>query len=168
MIIIGLGNPEEKYAHTRHNIGWDCLRDDLDWKKDGNRLIAEDIYIRSLTGMNSSGLAIPKDIDPKELIVLVDDLDLPFGTIKIKTKGSSRHNGLKSIEEALRGNQDYVRIKIGIGKNFKPGEQLDYVLSEFNEEEKIQIPDIIEKVRRIIDSILTNGIEWTRNNINKI
>lgn len=168
MIIIGLGNPEEKYAHTRHNIGWDCLRDDLDWKKDGNKLIAEEIYIRSLTGMNSSGLAIPKNIDPKELIVLVDDLDLPFGTIKIKTKGSARHNGLKSIEEALGGNQDYVRIKIGIGKNFKPGEQLNYVLSEFNDEEKIQIPKIIEKVRRIINSILTNGIEWTRNNLNKI
>ena len=168
MIIIGLGNPEEKYAHTRHNIGWDCLRDDLDWKKDGNKLIAEEIYIRSLTGMNSSGLAIPKNIDPKELIVLVDDLDLPFGTIKIKTKGSARHNGLKSIEEALGGNQDYIRIKIGIGKNFKPGEQLNYVLSEFNDEEKIQIPEIIEKVRRIVNSILINGIEWTKNNLNKI
>lgn len=164
MIVIGLGNPEEKYSHTRHNIGWDCLPENLNWTESGNKMIAEETYIRSLTGMNSSGLALPKGINPKEVIVIVDDLDLPFGTIKVKTKGSARHNGLRSIEESL-GSQEYIRIKIGIGKNFEPGHQLDYVLSEFTEEEKEKLPSIIEKVRRIVDLILTEGIEKARNKI---
>ena len=166
MIVIGLGNPEEKYAHTRHNLGWDCLPENLSWKKEGNKLVSG-IYIRPLTGMNSSGLALPKNVKPEEVIVLVDDMDLPFGTIKIKTKGSARHNGLRSIEEEL-GSQNYVRVKIGIGKNFEPGHQLDYVLGEFNENEKSQLPYIIERVRKVVESILTNGVDKTRENLSKI
>lgn len=167
MIVIGLGNPEEKYLNTRHNLGWNCLPEGLEWIKEDNRLVAKGMYIRSLTGMNSSGLALPKDIKPEEVIVLVDDIDLPFGAIKIKTSGSARHNGLKSIEESL-GSQNYIRVKIGIGKNYESGHQLEYVLGEFTEEEKLQLSEIISKVRRVVESILQRGVDKTREKLKEI
>jgi len=179
-LIAGLGNIGPEYELTRHNIGFlvlDRLADNhkIDFQTDRLADKAELKYkgkqihlIKPNTYMNLSGKAISywlKELKiPKEnLLVIVDELALPFGTLRLRGKGSAGgHNGLKNIEQLL-GGQDYPRLRFGIGNNFSKGQQVDFVLSNFEQTEFDQLPAIMDKAIEIIFSFCTIGIERTMN-----
>ena len=175
-LIVGLGNPEPKYFKTRHNSGFLALEhiEGLDFKKEKYGWVArkgDTIFLKPDTYMNSSGEAVhywmAREKVPLEgVLIVVDDLSLPLGTIKAKHGGSAGgHNGLKSIETCL-GNNKYSRLKIGLGNNYVKGEQLEFVLGEFPEEELKEIN--FERIVQMIFSFIYNGIEKTMNDFNGI
>lgn len=183
-LIIGLGNIGPEYALTRHNVGFMVL-DRLLASFEKSFVLGRHAYVAEIkykgkqitlikptTYMNLSGKAVNhwiKDlkIEQSNILVITDDLALPFGKIRLKPKGSSGgHNGLKNIEEIL-GNSEYARLRFGVGDNFPKGRQVEYVLKEFSEDEKIQIPDILDKVGDACLSFCTNGIQNTMNNFNQ-
>lgn len=173
-LVAGLGNIGAEYELTRHNIGFlvldrladihkipfkaERLANHTELKYKGRQLH----LIKPNTYMNLSGKAVSYWLNdlkiPKEnLIVVVDDLALPFGTLRMRTKGSSAgHNGLKNIEEAL-GGQDYSRLRFGIGNEFGKGQQVDYVLSNFSRKEFEEMPLMLDKAIEMIFSYTTIG-----------
>ncbi len=183
-LIAGLGNIGAEYELTRHNIGFLVLDRIADTHKidfTTTRLAdkAEVKYkgkhlhlIKPNTFMNLSGKAISYWLQelkiPKEnLLVIVDDLALPFGTLRMRTKGSAAgHNGLKNIELLLNG-QDYSRLRFGIGSEFNKGQQVDYVLSNFSQTEIAELPPLMDKAAEMIYSFCTMGAERTMNFFNK-
>ncbi|HWA33903.1 MAG TPA: aminoacyl-tRNA hydrolase [Cyclobacteriaceae bacterium] len=183
-LIAGLGNIGPEYELTRHNIGFltlDRLADNHKFDFTTERLAdkAELKYkgkhihlIKPNTYMNLSGKAIAywlQDLKiPKEnLLVVVDEIALPFGTLRMRTKGSAAgHNGLKNIELVL-GGQDYSRLRMGIGNDYAKGQQVDYVLSKFSQEEFQALPEIMDRSIEMILSFCTIGAERTMNFFNK-
>jgi PTH1 family peptidyl-tRNA hydrolase len=168
-LVVGLGNPGPEYADTRHNIGFrvvDALADRLrvsfdrahdallGWGQYKNRQIG---LAKPLTFMNRSGNAVAplcehNDLGPSDLIVVVDDLNLPVGTIRLRPNGSSGgHNGLQHVAQRL-GTTNFPRLRIGIGSDFDSGEQVDYVLSPFSTQ---QAPKIDAAVNDAVEAILT-------------
>lgn len=184
-LIVGLGNPGKKYAETRHNVGFTAIKrlaDKFDIKnvdKDCEALIAKGkvkktklLLAQPLTYMNSSGRAVLKlvdkyDIALDDLVVIYDDLDLPPGKIRIKTKGGSGgHNGLNSIMNYLQTDEIY-RIRIGIGRPIDPDlDVIDYVLLKFSEQQKKEIDKALSKIDDIIYEIIENDIESAMNIFN--
>ena len=182
-LIAGLGNPGAEYELTRHNIGFLILdrMADLEKADFATARLAEKTDIRfkgrqlSLikpnTYMNLSGKAISYWMNelkiPKEnILVVVDDLALPFGHLRMKPRGSSAgHNGLTNIETLL-GGQDYPRLRFGIGNDFPKGKQVDFVLSNFNQSEIEQLVPAMDKAIEMIRSFCTAGIERTMNQFN--
>lgn len=182
-LIAGLGNKGYEYELTRHNIGFlvlDQLADKYQSEFTLSRLAekAEVKHkgktlhlIKPTTFMNLSGKAVAYWLNelkiPKEnLLVIVDDVALPFGSLRMRHKGSSAgHNGLKNIELLLSG-QDYPRLRFGVGDDFHPGQQADYVLSRFTEQEFKEIPDFIDKAVDMTLSFCTAGIERTMSQYN--
>lgn len=183
-LIIGLGNIGQEYADTRHNIGF-MVADA--WAKESgvafsNLRLAyytEISYkgkkvhlIKPTTYMNLSGKAVnywmqELKIPVENILVVVDDIALPFGTIRLKPKGSNAgHNGLKSIEASL-GRQDYPRLRFGIGDNYPKGRQVDYVLSGFDEDEVPELPALIDRSIEMIQSFISAGAELTMTRFNK-
>ena len=183
-LIAGLGNIGTEYELTRHNIGFltlDRIADNHKIQFSLDRLAekAELKYkgrhihlIKPTTFMNLSGKAIAywlQDLKiPKEnLLVIADDLAIPFGSLRLRTKGSAAgHNGLKNIELLLNG-QEYSRLRFGIGNEFGKGQQIDFVLSNFSQEEFKQLPTIMDKAEEIVYSFCTIGAERTMNFFNK-
>jgi PTH1 family peptidyl-tRNA hydrolase len=179
-LIAGLGNIGAEYELTRHNAGFlvlDRLADihKIDFQTDRLADKAELKYkgkqihlIKPTTFMNLSGKAISywlKELKiPKEnLLVIVDELALPFGSLRLRAKGSAAgHNGLKNIE-LLLGGQDYPRLRFGIGDHFPKGQQVDYVLSNFTKKEFEELPFVMDKSIEAILSFCTIGIERTMN-----
>lgn len=183
-LIVGLGNIGDEYADTRHNIGF-IVADAL--AAEGNAVFKTDRYaamtklsvkgrtlvvIKPSTYMNLSGKAIrywmqKEDIPRENLLVIVDDLALPLGAFRLRTKGSDGgHNGLISIIEHLESTE-FSRIRFGIGNNFAKGRQVDYVLGRWDADEtKILIPRIKEAVE-MIKSFVLIGPERTMNFFNK-
>ena len=183
-LIAGLGNIGPEYELTRHNIGFltldriadnhkidfspGRLADKAEFKYKGKQLH----LIKPNTYMNLSGKAISYWLQelkiPKEnLLVIVDDLALPFGSLRMRTKGSAAgHNGLKNIELLLNG-QDYPRLRFGIGSDFGKGQQVDYVLSNFNQEEFKELPTLMDKAAEMVYSFCAIGAERTMNFFNK-
>jgi peptidyl-tRNA hydrolase, PTH1 family len=183
-LIAGLGNIGPEYELTRHNIGFlvldriadnhkiefttQRLADKAELKFKGKQLH----LIKPNTYMNLSGKAIAYWLQelkiPKEnLLVIVDDLALPFGTLRMRTKGSSAgHNGLKNIELLLAG-QEYARLRFGIGNEFNKGQQVDYVLSNFTPKEFEELPPLMDKAEEMVKSFCTIGPERTMNFFNK-
>lgn len=179
-LIAGLGNIGPEYELTRHNIGFlilDRIADNhkIDFKTERLADRAELKYkgrqlhfIKPNTYMNLSGKAIAYWLQelkiPKEnLLVLVDDIALPFGTLRMRTKGSAAgHNGLKNIELILNG-QDYSRLRFGIGNTFSKGQQVDFVLSNFSKEEINELPALMDKAAEMVYSFCTIGPERTMN-----
>lgn len=183
-LIVGLGNIGDEYADTRHNIGF-IVADAL--AAEGNAVFKTDRYaamtklsvkgrtlvvIKPSTYMNLSGKAIrywmqKEDIPRENLLVIVDDLALPLGAFRLRTKGSDGgHNGLISIIEHLESTE-FSRIWFGIGNNFAKGRQVDYVLGRWDADEtKILIPRIKEAVE-MIKSFVLIGPERTMNFFNK-
>ena len=177
-LITGLGNPGAEYELTRHNAGFlvlDQLADKLGASFEIDRLAekAEFKYkgrtihlIKPTTFMNLSGKAIAYwlqelKIEKENLLVVVDDIALPFGSLRLRTKGSSAgHNGLKNIELILNG-QLYSRLRFGVGDTFHKGQQSDYVLSNFTQSEFESLPAIITKANEMILSFCTIGAERT-------
>ena len=182
-LIVGLGNIGREYENTRHNIGFMIL-DAL--AKASNIVFADKRYgfvgemrlknkqlilLKPSTYMNLSGNAVrywmqKEKIEPENLLIIVDDLALPFGTLRLKTKGSDAgHNGLKHIQDTFATTQ-YNRLRFGIGNDFPPGYQVDYVLSSFTEEEEKLLPERIEKANEIIKSFCLAGVTITMNQYN--
>jgi PTH1 family peptidyl-tRNA hydrolase len=183
-LIVGLGNIGPQYLFTRHNIGFMAVdylakQKDINFKTDRLASVASykakghTIYlIKPTTFMNLSGKAVNHwlnffKIEKENMLVLVDDLALPFETLRLKPKGSSGgHNGLKSIEEVL-SSSEYPRLRMGIGSDFPKGRQADYVLSNFSETEFETIPFIVDKTSEIIESFCFEGLTKTMNKYNQ-
>ena len=182
-LIAGLGNIGPEYELTRHNIGFlvlDRMADVQDAKFVMNKLAytAELKYkgrilhlIKPTTYMNLSGKAVNHYLQdhkiPKEnLLVITDDIALPYGKIRLKPKGSAGgHNGLKSIEQ-LTGGANYSRLRFGVGDNFHKGQQVDYVLSPFNKQEIDELVGHMDRSIEAIQSFWTIGMERTMNQFN--
>ncbi|HEY1062287.1 MAG TPA: aminoacyl-tRNA hydrolase [Daejeonella sp.] len=183
-LIIGLGNIGPEYADTRHNIGF-MVADELAKQSHSSFFNMRLAYytefayksrkifvIKPTTYMNLSGKAVnywmqELRIPVENILVVVDDLALPFGTIRLKPKGSAAgHNGLKSIEGVL-GSTDYARLRFGIGDNFPKGRQVDYVLSGFDPDEQKELPALIDRSVEFINSFVSVGPELTMTRLNK-
>ena len=182
-LIAGLGNIGPKYHNTRHNIGFKVL--DHLAEKEGISFSSEKlgdiatfkfkgrtfILLKPSTYMNLSGKAVnywlTKEKVPLEnLLVITDDLNLAFGTIRVKTKGSDGgHNGLKDIQAQLN-TTNYNRFRFGISDEFSKGRQVDYVLGEWGEEEKKLLPERLDKSAELVRSFGTAGITNTMNTFN--
>jgi PTH1 family peptidyl-tRNA hydrolase len=183
-LIVGLGNIGPEYADTRHNIGF-MVADELAKQAKASFTNLRLAYyteishkgrkvfvIKPTTYMNLSGKAVnywmqELKIPIENVMVIVDDLALPFGTIRLKPKGSSAgHNGLKSIESVV-GGVNYSRLRFGISDDFPKGRQIDYVLSGFDEDEQPALPALIDRCIEIIHSFVTAGAELTMTRFNK-
>lgn len=182
-LIVGLGNIGSEYANTRHNIGFKVL-DHLAKKEDlsfvTQKLADVTVYkfkgrqfilIKPNTYMNLSGKAIQywmtkENIPLENLMVITDDLNLPFGTIRLKTKGSDGgHNGLKDTQDKLQ-TTNYNRFRFGISDAFGQGRQVDYVLGEWTPEEESKLAERLDKSIELIKSFGTAGINITMNTFN--
>lgn len=182
-LIVGLGNIGPEYELTRHNIGFltlDRLADTKGVSFEVSRLAYHSEFkhkgrsihmIKPTTYMNLSGKAVKfwmqeLKIPIENILVIVDDLAIPFAKLRMRAKGSSAgHNGLKNIEE-LCGGQNYPRLKFGIGDNFSRGGQVDYVLSPFNKNEFEELPFAMDKAIEMIFSFCTIGISQTMTQFN--
>src|SRR5471030_1676216 len=177
-LIVGLGNIGPEYADTRHNIGFmilDELAKQENTKFYNMRLAyytevshkARTLFlIKPTTYMNLSGKAVNHwmkelKIPVENVLIVVDDIALPFGTLRLKPKGSAAgHNGLKHVEATL-GHNDYARLRFGVSDNFPKGRQVDYVLDGFDKDELPALPELIDRSIQIIKSFCTDGPEQT-------
>ena len=182
-LIVGLGNIGPEYELTRHNIGFltiDRLADKegASWKSDRLVFKTEIKYkgrtlhlIKPTTYMNLSGKAVnywmkELGISKENILILVDDVAIPFAKIRMRSKGSAAgHNGLKNIEE-LTGGQDYPRLRIGIGDDFPKGRQIDFVLGRFTKKEFDELPMVMDKAIEMILGFCTIGITQTMTQFN--
>jgi PTH1 family peptidyl-tRNA hydrolase len=181
-LVVGLGNPGSRYANTRHNAGFmvvDALAGRWglgarEWQKKGEARYAIDrsrnaILVKPQSYMNLSGgptqsLATFYKVPPERILVVVDDLDLPFGTLRMRADGSSGgHNGLKSLIETF--GQGFPRLRVGIGRGHDP-DAIDRVLSEFSEIEQKELPALIERAVLGTETWLTDGIAAAMNRVN--
>lgn len=183
-LIAGLGNIGAEYELTRHNIGFLILdrlaeQQGVNFSNGKLAFTADFKYkgrsfylIKPTTYMNLSGKAVnywmqDLKIQPENLLVVTDDIALPFGSLRMRAKGSNAgHNGLKSIEQVMNGTV-YPRLKCGIGDNFYKGQQVDYVLSRFSHEEFKHLPEMIDRACEMILAFGAIGIERTMNFFNK-
>jgi len=183
-LIVGLGNIGDEYAHTRHNIGFDIL-DNFAQKSNVffniNRRYGavaemrlknrELVLLKPSTYMNDSGKAVrywllKEKIALENLLIVVDDIALPTGTVRLRGKGSDAgHNGLKSIQTMLE-TQNYARLKFGIGNDFPQGSQINFVLSEFSADERKIVNEKIEIAVDCIKSFCLEGLDTAMNRFN--
>ncbi|WP_093980534.1 aminoacyl-tRNA hydrolase [Arenibacter algicola] len=182
-LVVGLGNIGEEYAETRHNIGFKIL-DSLSteeaftfetaklgdvgtFKVKGRSIIC----LKPSTYMNRSGKAVKywmekENIPLENVLIITDDINLSFGTIRLKTKGSDGgHNGLKDVQQYLL-TTNYNRLRFGVGSDFGKGKQIDYVLGEWNQEEKDALGERYERVNALIRSFVLSGVNRTMNEYN--
>ena len=177
-LIVGLGNIGSEYANTRHNIGFKILdfianQEAITFQTAKLGAVAELkikgrtlIFLKPNTYMNLSGKAVKywlekENIAKDNMLVITDDLNLAFGTIRIKAKGSDGgHNGLKNVNLVLN-TQNYARFRFGISDEFKKGKQVDYVLGDWDDAEKTALPERLELASEIIKSFGTAGLENT-------
>lgn len=182
-LIVGLGNIGSQYENTRHNIGFKILdhfahKNNITFESNKLGTIAQYKFkgrmfylLKPSTFMNLSGKSVKywlsnENIPLENLMVICDDINLPFGTIRIKTSGSDGgHNGLKSVYEILQ-TQQYNRFRFGIGAEFSEGRQSDYVLGEWTEDELKLITERLDKSIQVITSFGTAGINNTMNTFN--
>ena len=183
-LIVGLGNIGDEYRDTRHNIGFNVL----DALAKASNLVFKDgrygattvmplkghrlVLLKPSTYMNLSGNAVrywmqQENIPLENVLVVVDDLALPFGQLRLKGKGSDAgHNGLKHIAATL-GTQDYARLRFGIGNDFPRGGQIDFVLGHFSDEDLKTMPERIEQACEMVKSFCLAGLQITMNQFNK-
>ena len=180
-LIVGLGNPGKSYENTRHNIGFmvlDHFANINNWKSKWNALYAETmvnnekvLLVKPETYMNLSGNALIEfvnfyKINLEDILVIQDDLDLAFGTYKLKINSSAGgHNGIKSIIERL-GSNSFARLKVGISNN-KKMDTKDYVLGKFTKEQLETFEKLSPTFNEIITSFITDGIDKTMNKYNR-
>ena len=182
-LIVGLGNMGPDYVGTRHNVGF-MIADKL--ASDGGSTFqscrygdmahirvknCELLILKPSTFMNLSGVAVrywmnKEKLPLTQLLILVDDIALPFGTIRLRESGSEGgHNGLKSISEHL-GNRNYARLRFGVGNEFSKGGQIDYVLGQFSEEEKKELPEKIGKAVEAVKAFCLSGAAFAMTHFN--
>jgi len=183
-IIVGLGNPGQKYKNTRHNIGFRVV--DLVAERLGvqfarekfHGLIAEAkrggqsvLLIKPMTYMNNSGLSVAqaaryKNAEPQDILVVVDDVNIALGKLRIRGSGrSGGHNGLKSIIDHLSSEQ-FPRLRLGVGLNRGTGELKDHVLGTFTPDEKIEVEAMVPRAADAVLCFLDDSIEETMNRFN--
>ena len=183
-LIVGLGNIGNEYHDTRHNIGFTILDA---FAKASNVFFSENRYgatceikikgrtlilLKPSTFMNLSGNALrywmqKENIALENVLVIVDDLALPFGSLRLKPKGSDAgHNGLKNIQEIL-GHNNYARLRFGLGDDFKRGQQIEYVLGKWTEPQMKALPARAEQAIEMIKSFCLAGLELTMTQFNK-
>jgi PTH1 family peptidyl-tRNA hydrolase len=183
-LVVGLGNIGSEYTNTRHNIGFDVVdylakdagvsfsqntHGDLTEIKHKGRTL---ILLKPSTYMNLSGKAVKywmdkHKIQPENLLVIVDDLHLDLGKMRLRDKGSDGgHNGLKDIQEKF-GHNNYVRLRMGIGKDFHPGQQVNYVLGKWKVHEKDDVEKMIIKAGEAVKNFATIGLKLTMDNLNR-
>ncbi|MEL4306620.1 aminoacyl-tRNA hydrolase [Joostella sp. CR20] len=182
-LIVGLGNIGQEYDETRHNIGFkilDFFASEEDVTFESNKLGATAtykfkgrtfIFLKPSTYMNLSGKAVKywmtkEKISVENILIITDDINLPFGKIRVKAKGSDGgHNGLKDIQQQL-GTTNYPRFRFGVGAEFSKGRQVDYVLGKWNDEENAQMKDRLLRSKELIKSFGTAGLNNTMNTFN--
>ena len=181
-LIVGLGNPGEKYYNTRHNIGFElldfiCKKYESDFETNRLGQISKIsikgrkvLLLKPNTFMNLSGKSVKywmqqENIKLKNILIISDDLNLPLGKIRFRAKGSSGgHNGLENIEQALNS-LEYSRLRIGIGNN-KNSNQIDFVLGIFNSDEYDMLYSNFDLISKSLNSFVLSGISETMNNFN--
>ena len=182
-LIVGLGNIGNEYQDTRHNIGFTILDA---FAKASNVFFSENRYgstceikikgrililLKPSTFMNLSGNALrywmqKENVDIENVLVVVDDLALPFGTLRLKPKGSDAgHNGLKNIQEIL-GHNNYARLRFGIGNDFAKGRQIEYVLGKWTKEQSEALSERADRCAEIIQSFCFSGMQLTMTQYN--
>lgn len=182
-LIVGLGNPGAEYAGTRHNVGFmtvdkmaadagvnfeSCRYGDMAKIRVKN---CELWLLKPSTFMNLSGVAVrfwmnKEKLPLENLLIVVDDLALPFGAVRIRKNGSDAgHNGLKNIASEL-GNQNYARLRFGVGNDFPRGGQIDYVLGQFPPEEKAKLPERLEVAADAVKAFCLSGPDFAMTHFN--
>ena len=182
-LIVGLGNPGQEYAGTRHNTGYMVLDA---FAKASNTAFQDKRYgfvaetslkgrklflLKPTTFMNLSGNAVrywmqKESIEQSRLLVIVDDLSLPLGTFRLKANGSNGgHNGLGHIQQLI--GQNYARLRMGIGNEFSRGQQVDWVLGKYSDDEQKTLKPAIDTAAEVIKSFVLAGIDITMNQFNK-
>ncbi len=182
-LVVGLGNIGPDYEETRHNIGFkvlDHLSEEEQFTFESAKLGAVGSFkhkgksvlcLKPSTYMNLSGKAVKywmekENIALDNVLIITDDINLPFGTLRVKTKGSDGgHNGLKDVQNTLQTSQ-YNRFRFGVGADFGKGRQVDYVLGTWNDEEQKALPERLKKSADIIRSFVFAGIKNTMNQFN--
>ena len=161
-LIVGLGNIGAEYAETRHNIGFNVL--------DALAEASNTVFTTQRYGDSGKAVRYWMDagkIPPENLLVVSDDIALPFGTLRLRPKGSAGgHNGLKNISELL-GTEEYARMRFGVGGDFPKGHQVEYVLGEWTDEERKALPERLKVFVDAIRSFATVGTQLTMTNFNK-
>lgn len=183
-LIVGLGNIGARYENTRHNIGFDAVdrlarEFEAEWKTDSLGDVSSFRHkgrtfflLKPSTYMNRSGKAVrywlqKLKVEKENLLVIVDDIALPFGKLRLRGKGSAGgHNGLKDIEQIL-GGADYARLRIGIGDDFPRGRQVDFVLGEWSDEERNHLPEVLKKAGEAVKNFATIGLQHAMNQLGK-
>ena len=179
-LIAGLGNPGPKYADTRHNVGFRVVEQLSDeWAAETHGDLArlkhrgkQITLLKPNTYMNLSGKAVrywlqAENVPKENLLVVMDDLHLDFGRLRLRGKGSDAgHNGLKDIDR-LTGGNNYARLRVGIGKDFHPGQQADYVLSAWKPEERDELPDLLKDASEACLSFCAHGLANTMSAFNR-
>lgn len=182
-LVVGLGNPGIEYAFTRHNAGF-LVADQFvrkhqvefqkSHKAESVRFRLKNkhvIVLKPLSYMNLSGEVVARflnelQLSPQFMIVICDDISLPFGSIRLRKKGGSGgHNGLQSIIDELQ-TENFNRLRIGIGNDFQKGEQSRYVLSEWDKDEQQHLPQIIQTAAEAVETFILEGIEHAMNKFN--
>lgn len=184
-LVVGLGNPGPRYATTRHNVGW-FVSDELAHRMGGSfaahratrtetvegRLASERVVLgRSRSFMNESGGPVSAlmsyfSVEPERLLVIHDELDLPVGSLRVKTGGGDNgHNGLKSIRQSL-GTGDFHRVRIGIDRPLGRQPVHDFVLKPFTSAEQTEIDIVVQEAADAVESFLTHGLERTQSQFN--
>ena len=183
-LIVGLGNPEEEYSKTRHNMGFNTINKlsqqyNIDVKQNkfkalcGSGIIEKEkvILLKPQTYMNLSGNSVKKIVDfnkieKEKILVIYDDMDIEPGKIKIRKKGSAGgHNGMKSIIQMI-GTEEFTRIRVGIGRPVHKGDEINYVIGAISEEDMLKLEEGTEKAQNAIVEILKNGVDSAMNKYN--
>lgn len=184
-MLVGLGNPGKEYENTKHNVGWmllDAMADKFGvsagWRKCGKALVAEArigaeklILVKPLTFMNLSGEAVIPlmnwyKIDTGDVMVAHDDMDIPVGTVRIRKKGGAGgHNGIKSLLQQLP-DENFARIRIGIGRPLPSWSVVNHVLAAFNEDQRPLIDESIKYLIPAVECFVTDGIDLAMNKYN--
>ena len=183
-LIVGLGNPENEYSHTRHNMGFDTINqiaknNNIQITKNKFKGLCEStiiqnqkvILLKPQTYMNLSGESVKEvaefyNLKPEEIIVIYDDIDIEKGHIKIRKKGGAgSHNGMKSVVEELQST-DFARIRVGIGQPEFKSDMINYVIGKVSQEEQEILQQGVEKAAKAVEEILKNGIDIAMNKFN--
>jgi PTH1 family peptidyl-tRNA hydrolase len=184
VLVVGLGNPGDEYAHTRHNVGVDTVeilakRHGVTLKKGKERSRVADVRIGDkrvtlavpLTYMNESGAAVVAlarrfGVEPAQIVVVHDELDLPTAALKLKSGGGlAGHNGLRSIVSHLHSD-DFARVRIGVSKPASKEQGADHVLKRFSKRERTEIDVTLEQAADAVECIVTDGIDAAMNRTN--
>lgn len=183
-VIVGLGNPGDRYRHTRHNVGFSCIdliarRWGIDVKERRAKVVLgrgrfgerEVVLAKPRTFMNNSGEAVEYlvarfGVKPRDVVVIYDEMDLPLGKMRIRPSGSpAGHNGIRSIIGSLR-TQEFPRIRVGIGHPDLRGGQVSHVLNRFSDEEALEIARVVTQVAEAVDCLLEENITVAMNRFN--